>query len=310
MKFLKSLTFMLVAILFISSSVIEAKKARFRNRRLERKNKAQTKGFNIGAIFNLVKKYEEFSKTNFGAFMNGFFLGLMDSITSQKAAVQCTQNKFWEVVQCFVGGGDVALDKYYADLPQYKSLPDSAEKDIEDAEKEAEKVANDPDVKKGLDTQPKDDNSVTGWLKAGWTYVKKSYESVVETIKNKITGWWEKAQKFFDSPLIKGLTKVAKCVAPIAFEEMKDPALNAALTFLGVPWASKIKNILLNAPFILTKLKELFQRLRTTLTAVYQTPQQKYYNYGKATEDVIFTLHTILSKARRLRRFRRLLMEN
>ncbi len=275
--------------------------------------RSKTKGLNINGIFNLVDKYRTFSKTKFGAFLNGIFLGVIDNVIKAKAAPNCTENKFWQVIECFVGGADATLDTYYAQIPNYKNSPDDAEKNVNEAEGEGEKIAKDKDVQT-LDKQdknpPEKESSWGSYLTKGWNYIKKTAKSVMDAVKTKLTGFYEKCEKFFNSPMIKGLIKVGKCVGPLAFKELKKgPVLDATLIFLGVPFAAQIKTIIMNAPMIWKTIKELFKKIKEAVTKKYSTPEQKYYNYGKVVGEAIYDLVKIVKHAKKLRRFRRIFRE-
>lgn len=306
MKSILILAFLLcVSILLLPNNVqaIQVKKVRTLAH-------VQARSFNIASIMELVRRYEALSKTNFGAFLNGFFLGLIDRVVAAKAEPTCTENKFWMVIQCFVGGVDKTMDAYYSDVGNFRTLPDDAVTLITEAESEGERVLADQQVNPAVTaTQPAENSGWVSWLQVGWAKIQAKAAQALEYIKGKINGFWTKAVLFFTSPLMKGMAKIAKCVAPLAWEEIKDPLLTAALTFLGVPFADKLKGIILQAPLIIKKLKQCFLVLKTALTRQYATTQLKYYTYGKATEEVVSTLKTLFDAARSMRRFRRIFRE-
>jgi len=285
----------------ISTSLTIRNLARLRNR-------SKSAGINIGGMFKLLKKYEEFSKTKWGAFLNGFFFGIISDVVSGKAAVKCEESQFWGVVECFVGGADASLDSYYASFGQsYKDLPDSAVSQIVDIDSQSVQLGADPDVTQIM-AQSTGDNSITGYLKAGWDWFKTKVNKAVDAAKKKLSGYWDKIKSFFESPLIKGIVQVGGCV--MSKQWVKDAILKAILellaTSLGIPLGSKIYNIIKNAPLIFKELKGLYNTLKTTITRTYESPQQKYYTYGKAVADFFTTIVKILKVAMKMKRFRKL----
>jgi Flp pilus assembly pilin Flp len=259
---------------------------------------------NVGGLFNLIRKYEEFSKTNFGAFTNGVFMGVIETYAADKAEPNCVKSKFWGIVECFVGGADATLDTYYKDMGGLNKIAEDSEKIVNDAQSVSDTLSKDANVNQVMGTKVQD-NSIKGWLSYGWDKFT-SLKNLVTDVQKKLTGYWTQVNAFLNSPLMKGLSKVGSCAFPLGLEELKTPILNSILTFLGLPFAKTIAGILSNAPLVYTKLKELFTKLKTTLTASYATPLLKYYNYGKAVGDAIQTFNSILNVAKTMKRYKHL----
>lgn len=116
--------------------------------------------------------------------MNGFFMGIIENVVNSKAETKCTQSKLWVVIQCFVGWADEAIETFYtkAGVTDIKNAAANSEKDINETEKGAQNIAKDAEVKKTLESKPQD-NSLMGWLKAGYTANKDAVGKVVDSIK-------------------------------------------------------------------------------------------------------------------------------
>jgi len=284
--------------------------------------RAKSKGINIGGIFKYIKKYEEFSKTNWGAFLNGFLMGVISDAIAGKAEVKCEESKFWGVMECLVGGADTSLDAYYASFGNgYKDLPDTASTMISDIDKNSAELEKDPQVKQVTEVQPNTQASPAaaapaasndgGWmstLKSGWDWVKTKANAALEAVQKKLFEYYDKVKGFFESPLVKGIVQVGGCVAKKDW--VQDAALKATVTLLGsvigVGIAGKIYEILKKAPLIFKELKKLFNVLKETITRTYESPQEKYYTYGKAVSAFFVTVTKIFNAARRLKRFKKL----
>lgn len=57
-------------------------------------------------------KYLELSQTSLQAFMNGFFMGIIENVVNSKAETKWNKSKLWVVIQCFFGGADEATETY------------------------------------------------------------------------------------------------------------------------------------------------------------------------------------------------------
>jgi len=273
------------------------------------KSKTTTKklDINVGGIIKLVKKYLEFSKSTWGAFLNGFFMGILQKITQEKSETRCERNEFWEIISCFVGGTDKGLDDYYAslNLGDVKELPTTAERTITETSAEAKKLGADPDVLKVTSTTaPKTDNSWTGYLRATWDSVKQTLKGIWESVLGKLSAFYDKIKGFFESPLLKGVVYVAKCVTAVKADDIFDASLKALLTFLGVAWITNVIKILKDSPAIFEKIKALFVKLSDALGKTYATPQLKYYTYGTVAGELMQIVSQLFGAAKRMKRFK------
>ncbi len=277
------------------------------SRKSKSKKTSKRLSISIGGIVKLVKKYLEFSKTNWGAFLNGFFMGILQKITQEKSETNCEKNEFCEIVSCFVGGTDKGLDEYYAtlNLGNFKDLPNTAEQSITETSEEAKKLGADPDdLKVTSSAAPQTDNSWSSYLRATWDSVKQTFKAIWEKVLGKLSAFYDKIKGFFESPLLKGVIHVAKCVTAVKAADIFNASLNALLTFLGVPWITNVIKILKDSPAIFEKIKALFVKLSDALTKTYTTPQLKYYTYGTVAGELMQIISQLFSAAKRMKRFK------
>jgi len=274
-----------------------------------RKYRTKT-GIDIKTLYSYIKKYQEFSKTKWGAFTNGFFMGIIEDVVNEKAKPTCEESKFWGIVQCFVGGADVALDKYYENLGvkgDFKTLPDSAVATINEIDDEGTKVEGDKDVKELMKSEAAPKEGIAESLKAGWDWFKGKVKAVFDGAKKMITGFYDKVVAFFTGPLVTGIIKVGGCVA--SKDWVQDAALKAIVkTFLttATGMGGLFAGIIMKAPFIWKTLKELYAKLKAITLKKFESDHEKFYNWGKGVAAFFDTVVKILTAAKKLKKYRKL----
>jgi len=283
----------------------------------KRRSNTKTKGINIMEVFKYIEKYEAFSKTNFGAFLNGIFMGVVTDIVAEKTNVKCEQNQFWGLMDCFVGGANVGLETFYANLGGPAGLNTVAENfknDLDLIGKEGDKVSADPQVQtvvkdgEAQQNQPAQTQSYWSYYAGGaMDYLRKKFNQIYDSVIGKIGQFWEKLKGLINSPLIQGVFSVSKCVIEKNLDQIITGGLKTTLNFLGLGLFSKLVSTIWNLPMVFKKLYESFKRIYTLIMANTDTSQQRFYHYGAALGDFFSTLAQIYGQLRRMRRFKHLL---
>jgi hypothetical protein len=283
---------------------------------VRKKSKAKTKGINIMEVFKYIEKYENFSKTNFGAFINGIFMGVVTDIVEEKTNLQCTQSQFWSIMDCFVGGANVGLETFYANLGGPDALNQVAENfknDFDTLGKEGGKVDADPQVQtvvndsEAQQSQPAQSQSYWSYYSGkAMDYLRDRYNKIYDSVIGKIRMFWEKLKALINSPLIQGIFSVSKCVIEKNLDQIVTGGLKLTLTFLGMGLFTKLVEAVWNLPMVFRKLYESFKRIYNLIMENKDTSQQRFYHYGKAIGDFFSTLAQIYNDIKKMKRFKHL----
>jgi len=293
--------------LFLLCSTTLSHKIRVRRGPSEEK-KAPAQG-TVAWMLGMLHKYEDFAKTKFGAFMNGFFLGLLDNVTNDNSHASCQDSTFWKIMHCFVGDAEQSLEQYFNDVSNFRNLPDTSEGSLQEASTNGEQVLGDSKVQQALNNEP-EDKSNKGLLSRTWDWLKGKVQSIFEYVKGKITGFWDKIHAFLDNPLVHGARKIGGCVISVAKGELNHEAgLAETVGFMGKGFLETIKTVILNSPFIIKKIYQMIKGLYSTWKKTYSSDALKYYDYGKEVEKAFYEIFKIVATARRMRRFRRVFSE-
>lgn len=304
MKFSALSKFLLICLLAISNQALLEK---YEETSLQIKDppavqpKDKTKVFSIKNITKLLKKFENFANTNFGSFTIGFLFEYTKDYVEEKAQPVCTDNPWWQMLECMVSGADVALEQHFALL----GVSDPANSVTETAADITSIHDNSENTVKGSNCPEEN------W----YDYISRNSKKIVDTaysialisekVKNSVTAWTTSVGQFFNRPCVLGAIKVGKCVAliPAVRSKIKSVTFDAVISLFQLQWLAPFKNIIFNFKEVLCIINEGFKNLRAILNkGTYASTQLKWYDYGKATAEVMYRIQQIyaMKKTKRL----------